>query len=80
MSSMPSAFDAAAGRPVDDLLGAQVVVGDGLGFAWASRCSRERSAPSVERIAQNRSPLHHTLVSIDSDTGMSCLRSCHVGG
>src|SRR3954454_4997450 len=49
-------------------------------FACASRCSRERSAPSVERIAQNRSPLHHTLVSIDSDTGMSCLRSCHVGG
>ena len=49
-------------------------------FACASRCSRERSAPSVERMAQNRSPLHHTLVSIESDTGMSCLRSCQVGG
>src|SRR3954470_10337865 len=49
-------------------------------LACASRCSRERSAPSVERIAQNRSPLHHTLVSIESDTGMPCLRSCQVGG
>ncbi len=43
-------------------------------------CSRERSAPSVERIAQKRSPLHHTLVSIDSETGMSCLRNWNVGG
>ena len=48
--------------------------------AWASRCSRERSAPSVLRIAENRSPLHQTLVSIDSDTGMSWRRSCQVGG
>jgi hypothetical protein len=49
-------------------------------FACASRCSRERSAPRVVRIAENRSPLHHTLVSIDSDTGMPCARIAHVGG
>ncbi len=49
-------------------------------LACASRCSRERSAPSVVRIAENRSPLHHTLVSIDSDTGMSYRRTCQVGG
>ena len=49
-------------------------------FAWASRCSRERSAPSVARIAENRSPLNQTLVSIDSDTGMSCARNVQVGG
>lgn len=47
---------------------------------WASRCSRERSAPRVERIAENRSPLHQTDVSIDSDTGMPYARSAQVGG
>jgi hypothetical protein len=49
-------------------------------FAWASRCSRARSAPSVARIAENRSPLNQTLVSIDSDTGMPNARIAHVGG
>ena len=49
-------------------------------LACASRCSRERSAPSVERMAENRSPLHQTLVSMDSDTGMPCLRSSQVVG
>ena len=48
--------------------------------ACASRCSRERSAPSVVRMAVNRSLLHHTLVSWDSDTGMSWRRTCQVGG
>ena len=48
--------------------------------ACASRCSRERSADSVARMAENRSALHHTLVSIDSETGMPCLRSSQVGG
>ena len=48
--------------------------------AWASRCSRERSAPSVLRMAEKRSQLHHVLVSMDSDTGMPCWRSRHVGG
>ncbi len=47
---------------------------------WASRCSRARSAPSVLRIAENRSPLHHTLVSIEIDTPMSNFRTCQVGG
>ena len=46
----------------------------------ASRCSRARSAPSVVRIAENRSALHHTLVSIDSDTRMPWSRSFQVGG
>jgi hypothetical protein len=49
-------------------------------LACASRCSRDRSAPRVERIAENRSPLHHTLVSIDNATGMSCDLSTQVGG
>ena len=49
-------------------------------LACASRCSRERSADSVARMAEKRSALHHTLVSMDSDTGMPCLRSCQVGG
>ena len=30
-------------------------------------------------MAEKRSPLHHTLVSMESETGMSCRRSCHVG-
>ena len=40
----------------------------------------DRHDPSVARIAQKRSPLHQTLVSIESETGMSCLRSRQVGG
>ena len=48
--------------------------------ACASRCSLARSALSVARMAENRSPLHHTLVSMDSDTGMPCWRSFQVGG
>jgi len=31
-------------------------------------------------MAENRSPLHHTLVSIDSEMGMLCSRSRQVGG
>src|SRR4029079_7548699 len=46
----------------------------------ASRCSRDRSAPSRGRSAENRSPLHQTLVSIDNETGMPCLRIAQVGG
>src|SRR5579883_88621 len=38
----------------------------------ASICSRARSALSVARMAENRSALHHTLVSIDKETGMLC--------
>ena len=38
------------------------------------------TAPSVVRIAENRSPLHQTLVSIDRDTGIPCRRTCQVGG
>ena len=49
-------------------------------LACASMCSRARSALSVARMAENRSALHHTLVSIDSDTGMPCSRSFQVGG
>src|SRR3954451_1379950 len=49
-------------------------------FACASRWSRERSAPSVDRIALKRSPLHQTLVSIDSETGMPYLRTAHDDG
>ena len=71
---------AASGGPLDDLLGAQVQWVMVSRLACASRCSRERSAPSVLRIAEKRSPLHHTLVSIDSDTGMSWWRNCQVGG
>src|SRR5579863_9489633 len=39
-----------------------------------------RSAESVARIAEKMSPLHQTLVSWDSDTGMPYLRSFQVGG
>jgi hypothetical protein len=31
-------------------------------------------------MAEKRSPHHHTLVSIDSETGMSWARMAHVGG
>jgi hypothetical protein len=48
-------------------------------FRCAVRCSDIRSAFSVERIAENMSPLHHTLVSIDSDTGMPYCSTCSVG-
>jgi hypothetical protein len=34
----------------------------------------------VLRIAENRSPLHHTLVSIESETGMLWSRRIQVGG
>ena len=30
-------------------------------------------------MAENMSPLHHTLVSIDSDTGMPYWSTCSVG-
>ena len=42
-------------------------------------CSAIRSALSVARIAENMSPLHQTLVSIDSDTGMPYCSTCSVG-
>jgi hypothetical protein len=48
-------------------------------FRCAVRCSDIRSAFSVERIAENMSPLHQTLVSIDSDTGMPYCSTCSVG-
>ena len=38
-----------------------------------------RSAFSVERIAENMSPLHQTLVSTDSDTGILYCSTCSVG-
>jgi hypothetical protein len=49
-------------------------------LAWASRWSRERSALSVARMAEKKSALHHTLVSMDSDAGMPYLRSSQVDG
>ena len=48
-------------------------------LACASKCSIARSALSVARIALKMSPLHQTLVSIDSETGMPYLRSFQVG-
>jgi hypothetical protein len=33
-------------------------------------CSRDRSAPTVLRIAVNKSDENQTLVSIDSETGI----------
>ena len=49
-------------------------------LAWASRWSRERSALSVARMAEKKSALHQTLVSIDSDAGMPYLRISQVDG
>ncbi len=34
----------------------------------------------MARIAEKKSALHHTLVSIDSDAGMPYLRISHVDG
>ncbi len=48
--------------------------------AWASRWSRDRSALSVARIAEKKSALHHTLVSIDSDAGIPYLRIAQLDG
>jgi len=45
----------------------------------ASSCSFARSELSVARIALKMSPLHQTLVSMDSETGMPYLRSRQVG-
>jgi hypothetical protein len=46
----------------------------------ASRWSRERSELSVARMAEKKSALHQTLVSIESDAGMPYLRISHVDG
>ena len=71
---------AAPGGVVHHVLGAQEVVGEGLvPCSCASSCSLARSALSVARIAANMSPLHQTLVSLDSETGMPYLRSRQVG-
>ena len=49
-------------------------------LACASRWSRERSALSVARMAEKKSALHQTLVSIESDAVMPYLRSSQVEG
>ena len=50
-----------------------------LSPAWASKCSIARSALRVARIAANRSPLHQTLVSFDSEMPIPYLRSFQEG-
>ncbi|WP_258039506.1 hypothetical protein [Streptomyces sp. SM1] len=42
--------------------------------------ARPVGTPRVARIAENRSPLHHTLVSMERETGMPCARSAQVCG
>ena len=48
--------------------------------ACASRWSRERSAESVARIAEKKSALHQTLVSIEMDAGIPYLRIAQLDG
>ena len=48
--------------------------------ACASRWSRERSALRVARIAEKKSALHHTLVSIEIDAGMPYWRIAQLEG